>query len=86
MDFSSLDLEEYDLSAVPGPEAKKVSPVKRLFSVRKQHEPGVWPGVWRTRMDDSPKLIICLSVRKESTGGKWGIFILEKCLAEEWAF
>lgn len=90
------DLEEYDLSAVPGPEAKRVSPVNiyivddRLWIVdglvTRQTEPGVWPGVWRTWIEDSPKLIICLSMRKESTSGKWGIFILEKCLAEEWAF
>jgi hypothetical protein len=29
MDFWRFDLEEYDLSALPGPEAKRVSPVNK---------------------------------------------------------
>ena len=38
----------------PMPPASRVSPVKRWFATRKLRLPGVWPGVWMTRILISP--------------------------------
>lgn len=67
-----------------------MSPVNKISDLRsrisdedkKQHDPGVWPGVWMTLRIELPKLIRSSSARYLSTGGSFGENNPEKCLAE----
>lgn len=63
-DFWRSDGDEYLWSVLPEPLSKRVSPVKRYFTLfisdfrfeaRKHEEPGVWPGVWKTLKVVLPK-------------------------------